>query len=698
MNTRVLASPHPRSTQCTRRPAGPLRLAAGCRLRGAGTALLFAALAGLPTVAAAPAAVASPQQQIADLRRELARHDELYHRQAAPVIGDAAYDQLRQRLATLEREYPEAAAAAPPLPRIGDDRTGLFRTQRHREPMLSLDKAHQETELRSFHSRLVQALARDDLVYVVEPKYDGLAVSLTYERGRLVRAVTRGNGLEGDDITANVLHIAGLPRDLAGQRLPDLVEIRGEIYVPFDAFLRANIAREAAGEALFANPRNLAAGTVRQLEASEVARRGLRLVCFGLGACEPRSLLPPTQRELAQLFRTWGLPTVSDSWTARGADELVRAVAACGRARSLLAYPIDGAVVKLDSVALQAEVGAGEHAPRWALAYKFTPERAETKLLAITLQIGRTGVLTPVAELAPVRLAGATISRATLHNRDEIARKDIRVGDTVYVERAGDVIPAVVGVNLILRPPGARRFAFPEQCPECRAPIEPIVGEAAVRCPNAACPAQLRRRLEHFASKACLDIDGLGPATIETLVAKGCVKELPDLYRLRREDLLTSGRISAKTADRLLAAIAASKQAELWRVIHGLGLPQVGAAAARELARRHGNLETLAQEEPRCRDLIAGLLEVGVRPAAPEPAGAQLAGKTFVLTGTLPNLTRAQATARIEAAGGVVASNVGRRTDYLVVGAEAGAKREQARHLGIAELDEAGLLRLLARP
>lgn len=641
---------------------------------------------------------ASAQRQITELRRELARHDELYHRQAAPEISDAGYDRLKQRLAAVEREHPAAAARAPALPQIGDDRSGWFQTQRHRERMLSLEKAYHESDLRAFHRRLTARLGRDDLTYVIEPKYDGLAVSLTYERGRLVRAVTRGNGDEGDDITANVRTIPGLPVELAGERRPEVIEIRGEVYVPYDEFARVNREREAAGEPLFANPRNLAAGTVRQRDPEVVAQRRLRLVCFGVGACEPRSLLPANQGELAGCFQAWGLPAIAEGWSARGGEEMVRAVAACGRARNGFAFPSDGAVVKLDSLALQREVGAGDNAPRWAIAYKFTPERAETKLLAITIQVGRTGMLTPVAELAPVQLAGSTIARATLHNRDEIVRKDLRIGDTVYVEKAGDVIPAIAGVNLVLRPREATPFAFPSRCPECGTAVAEAPWETAVRCVNPACPAQLRRRLEHFASKAGVDIEGLGPAMIDRLVTRGGVKDLADLYRLRRADLLALGPNQEKSVDRLLAAIERSKRAELWRVIGGLGLPQVGAAAAKELARRHRSLAALAEAEPRFRPMILPLVAVGLQPVAPPAASTQVAGKSFVLTGTLPTLTRAQAGAKIEAAGGRVTGSVSGNTNFVVAGMEPGAKLDQARSKGIPVLDETGLLQLLAGP
>lgn len=681
---------------------------------------------GAPSGLGAAESGGDPQQQIAALRAEIARHDEAYHRRAAPTIGDSDYDQLKRKLATLEREHPAAAKAVPPLREIGDDRSGLFATVRHRERMLSLEKAYTAADLRAFHARLVQLLGRGDLAFVVEPKFDGLAVSVTYERGKLVRAVTRGNGTEGDDVTAHVRAIAGVPGEVRagdGSR-PALIEVRGELYVPFAEFARVNAEREAAGEAVFANPRALAAGALRQLDPTEVGRRGVRAVFFGVGACEPPAALPATQRELRAWLTACGLPAIADaqSWPARGVEALIRTVEACRVAREQFVFPTDGAVVKLDAFALQREAGAAENSPRWAVAYKFAAERAETQVLAITVQVGRTGVLTPVAELAPVRLAGSTIARATLHNRAELARKDIRIGDTVYLEKAGDVIPALVGVNLSRRPAGAVPFVFPAACPDCRGPVSERADEAAVRCGNADCPAQLRRRLEHFASRGCVDIAGLGPATIELLVGKRVLRDLPDLYRLRREDLAGLGQNAGKSGDQLLAAIAASKSAELWRFIAGLGIPQVGAVTARELARRHGSLEALVAAatsagsggdgaegalrvffaEPKNRAMVAGLSDAGVRPGvgsrvadAGKPA---VVGKVFVLTGTLPTLTRAQAAAQIEAAGGKIVANVSRATHYLVAGSEAGAKLTQAKALGVPVIDEAGLQRMLAEP
>lgn len=657
---------------------------------------------------APPASAAAPVEEITALRSEIARHDDLYHRKAAPAISDADYDALRRTLAELERAHPEAAKSAPPLRAIADDRTGLFQTRQHREPMLSLEKAYNEAELRAFHARVAEKIGHDHPAYSIEPKYDGLAVSVAYEHGKLVRAVTRGNGVEGDDITLNVLRVSDVPRELglpaapAGGPVsrPELVELRGEIHITFDEFERINAAREIAGEPPFANPRNLAAGTVRQLDSDVVAQRGLRVVFFGIGACEPATILPATQSELLAQLRGWGVPIIEEMRTASGADELVRAVEAMRRARSGFAFPTDGVVVKLDSLSAQRGLGSGESAPRWSVAYKYASERVETRLRAITIQVGRSGVLTPVAELVPVKLGGSTIARATLHNRDEIARKDIRIGDYVYVEKSGDVIPAIVGVNQERRSPDAQPYVFPDECPDCRSKAAARAGEVAVRCSNEVCPAQLRRRIEHFASKACVDIEGLGPATIEALVAGGSVKDIPDIYRVGRAEWLALDGVGGKSAERLMAAIERSKTTELWRVIHGIGIPQVGVATSKELARKHGTLEAFAtaEIEPRYRALVVTLIEAGVRvaPAASAAGARKLAGKRFVLTGTLPTLTRAEAIERIEAAGGIVRSNVSRATDYVVAGSEAGAKLERARDLGITVLDEVALKRLMA--
>jgi len=679
------------------------------------------------------------QERIAQLRAQVARHDELYYRQATPEIMDFEYDQLKRELADLEAQFPDSMEPDSPTTRVGDDRLEGFVTYRHRQPMQSLDNTYSEADLRAFHQRLVKLFGGEDLVYVVEPKIDGIAVSLTYEKGRLVRAVTRGDGIEGDDITANARTIQALPGGLKGfgskaakgVPVPDFVEIRGEIYMSLAEFERINREREEAGEVLFANPRNLTAGTIKQLDAREVARRKLEIVLYGLGACEPMveqsasdgADLTGTQSGLHGLLRAWGLPTVERFWTARGIDETWRAIQELGHLRHSFAYATDGAVIKLDSFAQQREAGSTSKAPRWAIAYKFAAERAETRLNAITVQVGRTGVLTPVAELEPVQLAGSTVSRATLHNRDEIGRKDIRVGDFVQVEKAGEVIPAVVGVNLARRLPDCVPFVFPGACPACGTRVVQYEGEVAVRCPNVDCPAQIRRRIYHFASKAGVDIEGLGEAMIDTLVEKGWVKGIADIYRLQRDDLLTLGKSVEKSTDNLLAAIETSKRAELWRFVNGLGITHVGAAAAKELAVKFGSLEALAAaprddllsiggigdtmadaiiahfNEPRNRDLVDQLVNLPVSPTVPtRPTGASataLAGKTFVLTGTLPSLSREAATAKIESAGGRVSGSVSRKTSYVLAGEEAGSKLEKARLLGVPILNEEEFLQML---
>lgn len=675
---------------------------------------------------------AEAQEKIAALRAAVARHDELYYRRAQPELSDYDYDRLKRELADLEAAWPQFAAGESPTAAVGDDRTEGFATYRHRQPMQSLDNTYSEAELREFHARLVRLLERDDLGYVVEPKIDGLAVSLTFEHGRLVRAVTRGNGVEGDDVTENIRTIKSLPERLkagAGVPVPDVVEIRGEVFMTLEEFARINQEREEAGDPRYANPRNLAAGTLKLLDRAEVAARRLEIVLYGLGYAEPAEPLGETQSGFHALVRHWALPTVEKYWTACGIDEVWSAVQELDRMRHAFSYATDGAVVKLDPFRLQREAGSTSKAPRWAMAYKFPAERAETQLKAITIQVGRTGVLTPVAELEPVQLAGTTVSRATLHNRDEIRRKDIRVGDFVSVEKAGEIIPAVIAVNLAKRTPECVPYEFPAACPVCGTPVVQPEGEVALRCPNYECPVQVRRRVQHFASKGCVEIDGLGVAMVDTLVDKGWVRSLADIYRLKRDDLLTLGKSVEKSTDKLLAAIEASKRAELWRVIHGLGITHVGAAAAKDLAKHFGGLEALMNaryedfigekktgringigetmalaiithfNRPENRTLIGELTDLGVNPVAPArtaPAGTAFAGKTFVLTGTLPTMTRDEAAAKIEAAGGKVSGSVSKKTSYVLAGAEAGSKLDKAQALGVPVIDEAEFLRMLA--
>jgi len=672
---------------------------------------------------------AEAQKRILTLRAEVARHAELYYRQAKPEIPDQEYDRLERELADLEKQHPEFAAKESPTVRVGDDRLEGFSTYRHRLRMQSLDNTYSEAELREFHQRLVKLFGREKLAYVIEPKIDGLAVSVTYEKGKLVRAVTRGNGEEGDDITVNARTIRTLPHELKGGKdhpVPDVIEIRGEVYLTTAEFQRINREREEAGEEQYANPRNLAAGTIKQLDPKEVARRKLEIVLYGVGFCEPA--VADSQNHYHELIKHWNLPTLERYWKATGIDEVWAAVKQLDELRHAFAYATDGAVVKLDDFRLQREAGSTSKAPRWAIAYKFAAERAETKINAITVQVGRTGVLTPVAELEPVLLAGTTVARATLHNQDEIARKDIRVGDYVLVEKAGEVIPAVIEVNLKRRGPECVPYKMPTECPVCGTATVKIEGEVATRCPNLNCPAQVRRRLGHFVSKACLDIDGLGTAMIDELVDKGWVKELPDLFKLKREDLLSLGKNVGKSTDNLLAAIEASKGCELWRLIHGLGIPHVGVSAAKDLANHFRDIEKLSRAtmgdfianketvipgigetmaeaiveyfaEPRNAKTVETLLAVGVKPQAPAAKQASsntFVGKTFVLTGTLPTMTREEAGEKIEAAGGKVSGSVSKKTSYVLAGAEAGSKLEKAQQLGVPVIDEAEFVRMLA--
>jgi len=659
-------------------------------------------------------------EKIAELRAEIARHDELYYREAKPLISDFDYDQLKIELAALEVENPELSLEESPSNKVGDDRLEGFTTYRHRSPMQSLDNTYSESELRDFHARVVRLLGEEQsFSYVMEPKLDGVAVSLTYEQGKLIRAVTRGNGVEGDDVTENVRTIQSLPHQLSGSSHPDVIEIRGEIYMTNAEFVRINQGREEAGLETYANPRNLTAGTIKQLDRSEVAKRNLAIVLYGLGHCEP--LIVSSQSDFQDLLKSWGLPVVEKFWQAEDIDQVWVQIMELDSERHDFSYATDGAVVKVDSIAMQQELGSTAKAPRWAIAYKFAAEQSETLLREITVQVGRTGVLTPVAELEPVQLAGTTVSRATLHNQEEITRKDVRVGDTVIVEKAGEIIPAVVSVVLAKRPTDSEVFHFPGACPICETATIQLPDEIAKRCPNLNCPAQVRRRLEHFASKQCLDIEGMGQAVVEQLVEKELISRLSDIYRLRGENLIELEKFAEKSVENLLQGIELSKRAELWRFIHGFGIQQVGSTAAKDLAKTFGSLEKLAAvteadlvtidgigektaagihayfRDPLNIQLMEEFKELGIIPTAPvveEVTEGAFTGKTVVLTGTLPTMSRSDAGKRIEAAGGKVSSSVSKKTDYVLAGDEAGSKLEKAKKLGVTILDEESFLQM----
>lgn len=577
-------------------------------------ALLALAASAFALVAAAHDAnlSASVRERLVQLRAEIARHDELYFQQAAPEISDAEYDALKRELRALQAELPAGAPvdAGPASDVLGDDRSGRFPTARHRAPMLGLEKSFSEAELRRFLARIARAAGTEEVTFVVEPKYDGLAISLTYERGHLVRAVTRGDGSEGEIVTANLRACTAVPRELpAAPRapVPDLVEIRGEVFMEHAEFDRLNAERAAAGEALYAHPRNLAAGTLKSLDAAPLRSRRLALVCYGGAAWEPAATEPTSQRELLARLRAWGLP-VPPERAAAGAEGVWASIRAIARGRHGFSAPLDGAVVKVDDVALRRRLGESRTAPAWAIAHKFEAERVETRLRAITWRVGRTGALTPVAELEPVAIAGTTVARASLHNRREIERRDYRVGDLVQVEKAGEIIPQLAGVNLALRPATAPRFAAPRACPACAAPLLESENGVVLRCPNRACPAQLKRRIEHFVSGAGIDLRGLGPVLVGVLVDRGAVKEIDDLFRLRREQW--EEMAGAKAAERILAEIERGRNAEAWRVVGGLGLPGVGPASARRLMDRVGDLRSL--RDVTVSDLTAGGLHAQV--------------------------------------------------------------------------------------
>ncbi len=561
---------------------------------------------------------AAAKTKITELRTEVARHDELYYRKATPEVSDFEYDQLKRSLADLEARFPQFASAASPTQRVGDDRIQGFKEVAHRQKMLSLDNTYNEAELRGFHARLVKLIETDDVRYTVEPKIDGLAVSLTYEDGQLVRAVTRGKGDRGDDITANVLTIAMLPRQLRGAA-PHVVEIRGEIYMTQAEFERLNGERAAAGEELYANPRNTAAGTIKQLDTAEVARRKLSIVLYSLGYCEPEVV--NSQTELQKQLRAWGLPVVEKYWTVRGIDEAWAAIGELDQIRRTFAYGTDGAVVKLDAIAQQRNAGATDKSPRWAIAYKYKPDTARTRLTAITIQVGKTGILSPVAELEPVFLSLSTISRATLHNEDEIRRKDIRVGDLVEIERAGEVIPAVLRSFPDERPRGAKEFdlftAVGGQCPVCGGKIAKVevdtesgVG-AAWKCQNYDCRAQRAGRLGFFCSRRALAIDGVGDTVAAKLVELDLVRDPPDLFDVPLATLATLNLGTAeeprvfgeKNATKIVVAREAARALPLEKWLYALSVPDVGESTARELARRHRNFAELA-DSPLLRTVL----------------------------------------------------------------------------------------------
>lgn len=669
------------------------------------------------------------RERHAELAEEIRRHDHAYYVLAQPSISDREYDRLYRELIDLETAHPELVTPDSPTQRVSGEPLKEFRPVRHRVSMLSLDNTYSQAELREFVGRVQRILPGETLDWVVEPKVDGVAINLVYENGIFTCGATRGDGTTGDDITENLKTIRSIPRKLRGGGVPKLLEVRGEVYLNKAGFQRLNAARQAAGEETFANPRNAAAGSLKQLDPKLVAQRPLDIVIYGLGLVDPAPAATGFHDETLQWLATLGFKTPERIWHCHTADELVSAIEALDQVRRGFAYETDGAVVKLNSREQREKAGFTSKAPRWAIAYKYASEQAETLLKAITVQVGRTGALTPVAELEPVFLAGSTVARATLHNEDYLRQKDIRIGDTVTIEKAGEVIPAVVGVVLTRRVGKEVPFRFPSKCPECGSQVSKTTGadasEGAVwRCVNPDCPAQVRGRLEHWCSRGAMDIEGGGEVLVRQLVQSGLARDVADLYRLKLEELIGLERMGEKSARNFLAGVDQSRGRDLWRVLYGLGILHVGAGVAKALGRCFSSLEdvfaasfdrlteceevgeVIAQSvtewhgDPRNRKLIDRLGQAGLnfkselyRPAA---AAGPLAGKTLVLTGTLPTLKREEATAKIEAAGGKVASSVSKKTDYVVAGEEAGSKLEKANKLGVPVLNEAGLLKLLS--
>jgi DNA ligase (NAD+) len=672
----------------------------------------------------------TPDQQIQELRDELRRHEHLYYVLDAPELTDAQYDALMNRLKALEEKHPELVTADSPSQRVGGKPREGFLKVPHSRPMLSLDNAYNEEELRAWDQKVRDALPSAETVrYVCELKLDGLSLALHYGSGahgaaHLERGITRGDGSIGEDVTSNVRTIRSVPlgisaAKLAAAGLPQQFEVRGEVILPQTAFVKLNEEREAAGMSPAANPRNAAAGTIRTLEPNIVAQRRLDFYAYFL-LQDGESLLP-FQSATLEALRTCGFRVNQHARTLKNIDAVLTFIAEAEPLRDTLGYEIDGVVIKVDATAQQHRLGFTGKAPRWAIAYKFAARAGVTRLEDVLFQVGRTGKVTPVAALAPVSIGGTTVTRATLHNADEIARLGVLIGDFVQVERGGDVIPKIVAVvDDAAHPRGKREIVFPALCPECQSELVRAEGEVDWRCVNANCPARLREELLHFAARGVMNIEGLGDAMVAQLLAAGYVKGIADLYTLKKEQLLELDRVGEKSAQALLDEIERSKSAPLARVLFGLGLRFVGERTAQLLAAHFGSMDALmaatAEEleavnevgprvsqaileffaEPRNRDLVERLRAVGLTfTAEKRVTTSTLEGLTFVLTGTLPHLTREIAKEKIESAGGRVSGSVSKKTSYLVAGEEAGSKLDKATSLGVAVLDEAGLLALL---
>jgi DNA ligase (NAD+) len=687
------------------------------------------------------------EEAAAELQRlaaEIAHHDRLYHQQDAPEISDADYDALRRRNNAIEARFPELIRADSPSRRVGAAPSTGFAKVTHSIPMLSLENAFDEQDVRDFFAGIrnffrrpedVARVAGDAIEVMAEPKIDGLSAALRYEHGRLVLGATRGDGITGEDVTANIRTLASVPKQLAGEGWPDILEVRGEVYMEREGFFAVNAEREAAGEPVFANPRNVAAGSLRQLDPAITTRRPLKFFAYAWG--EASAAFARSHDEALKKFRDWGFTVNPRSRLCHGVEEVLEAYREIGADRAELPYDIDGVVYKVNDLGLQQRLGMVSRAPRWALAHKFPAEQAQTVLNGITIQVGRQGSLTPVAVLEPITVGGVVVQRATLHNEDEIARKDVRVGDTVIIQRAGDVIPQIVSVVLDRRPKDAKPYQFPDHCPICGSLAIREPGMVARRCTGGLiCAAQAVERLRHFVSRDCFDIEGMGSKHIAEFWEDGLIRGPGDIFRLTADKIIGREGWGEVSANKLIAAIDERRRITLDRFINALGIPQVGQATARLLARHYRSLDNWRREmeaaqdpadaafaalldvhgiggdmaadivgffaEPHNRDLLADLTrEVTVldyeAPSRLGPFGgaaSPFAGKTIVFTGGLESMSRSEAKARAEALGANVASSVSAKTNFVVVGADAGSKATKAAALGVTTLDEAEWLKL----
>jgi DNA ligase (NAD+) len=667
-------------------------------------------------------------KRVAELRRLIRHHEERYYVLDSPEITDAEFDGLMRELAALEQAHPELQDPDSPTQRVGGRPVEGFETVAHAAPMLSLENAYSEDELREFHARLCRAVGRPEdsrLGYVAELKIDGLSIALTYLGGKLVRGVTRGDGVRGENVTSNVRVIRAIPLVLSakGAAVPDTIEIRGEVFLPRVAFDRMNDEREAAGEPAFANPRNAAAGAIRTLDAGAVAKRGLRAFTYQVVLPPGAEAADASHAATLEKLAAWGCP-VEPHWArCDSLDAVIGYCRAWQDKRRTLAFDTDGVVIKVDDLSLRNQAGSTAKFPRWAVAFKFPAEQATTRLIRIDVNVGRTGAVTPFAVLDPVLLSGTTVQKATLHNEQEVERRDIREGDRVLIEKGGDIIPKVVRPVLAEGEPRGEKWRMPSACPSCGTALVKPADEVVWRCENVSCPARLRRSLQHFASRRAMNIEGLGEALVDQLGTAGLVRDFADLYQLTADRVAALERMGPTSAANLIAEIEKSRGADLWRVLHGLGIRHVGEGGAQALARAFHSMaglraatveaiETVPDvgavmarsvrmflDAPANRDLLDRLSAAGLKMAdEPRPdAGVvpRLAGQTFVLTGTLPTMTREEAEAAIARLGGKVAKSVSKKTSYLIVGADAGSKLEKAQALAVPQLDEAGFRALI---